>query len=333
MTLISSYSKELRDLDSDKPWLVCVFEEAQKIIPYIQKRDTSEATIIENFVEISRAHGVASIALGQNPSKISERFHQAGFLADFGTESTDMDKVVFGKDYHRAPEEKEQLSTEQMCFLKLTGEQRVLLKVDDYDYTNVLSENQLNELFIHSDEYQQLRDQYHFEPVILDDLEGSKGKKRLTKKRLIHYCQENCLVSKDHCVALEGGKFTKHKIPRKKKKQLQEMLEKEDGNSFIRFCYHVAQNKQDALCILLNYVLQIVQYELLDLSEAQELLLRGELYYQSIIEEQIFLDDIKEEIPDAEIDYELSVIDKPEEYANYSFNFHDFLLDLGENNE
>ena len=255
MTLISSYSKELRDLDSDKPWLVCVFEEAQKIIPFIHKRDTSEATIIENFVEISRAHGVASIALGQNPSKISERFHQAGFLADFGTESTVMDKVIFGKDHHRAAEEKEQLSTEQMCFLKLTGEQRVLLKVDDYDYANVLSEDQLNELFTHNTDYQQLRENYCFEPVLLDDLEGSKGKKRLTKQRLIHYCQENCLVSKEHCVTLEGGKFTKHKVPRKKKKQLQEMLEKEEGNSFIRFCHHVAQNKQDALCILLHYTL------------------------------------------------------------------------------
>ncbi len=333
MSLILSHAKELRDLDSDKPWLVCILEEAQKIVPYIHKRDTSEATIIENFVEIARAHGVAAIAVGQNPSKISERFHQAGFIVDFGTESEALDKVIFGKDFLRAAEEKEQLTSSQMCFAKITGEKRVLLQVDDFDYSRVLSEIQLNEFFEKEPDYQYLRELYQFEPIVLDDLEGEKGKKRLVKQRLLHYCQEKCSKDRNECAIFESEKFTKHKLPRKKKKQLQEKLEKEDGNSFIRFCHHVAKDKQDALCILLHYSIQIVKLELMDLDEAKELLLRGELYYHSLIEEQIFLDEIDYEMPKTDIDYELSFLDKPEEYVNYSFNFHDFLIDNGDCNE
>ncbi len=330
MSLISSYAKELWDLTTDKPWLVCVFEEAQKIVPNIHKRDSSEVSIVENFVEIARAHRVSSIAIGQNPSKISDRFHQAGFIIDFGTESDVLDKVVFGKDFLRAPEEKEQLTSSQMCFVKIMGEKRVLLKVDDYDYSNVLSDNQLNILFEQESTYQLLRDQYQLEPVVLEDLEGKKGKRRLSKQKIVSYCQQNCSTSSNGCPSFDGSKFTKHKLPRKSKKQLQEMLAKENGDSFLRFCHHLAKDKKDALCILLHYVIRIIQNEIIDDTEAQELLLRGELYFQSLIEEQEFLREIEQTESMTEVEYELSLVDKPKEFTKYSFNFKGLLIREGE---
>ena len=106
------------------------------------------------------------------------------------------------------------------------------------------------------------------------------------------------------------------------------MLAKENGNSFIRFCHHLAKNKNDALCILLHYILKIVQYEIIDDVEAQELLLRGELYFQSLIEEQEFLQEIEQTESLTEVEHELSVVDKPKEFTKYSFNFKG--LSIGE---
>ncbi|NHK30087.1 MAG: DUF87 domain-containing protein [Asgard group archaeon] len=330
MGLISSYSKELRDLDSNKPWLVCVFEEAQKIIPLIQKRDTSEATTIENFVEIGRAHGVVSIAIGQSPSKISDRFHQAGFIADFGTESIVLDKTVFGKDFLNAPAEKEQLATTQMCFLKLTGERRVLLKVDDFDYTNALSEQQLEELFTTNSTYHLLREQYNHGPISLEDLAGKSGKKRLAKKKLFQTCLNDCVYKTNICQTLENYRFAKYKLPRKKKKQLLEMLAKERGRSFIRFCHHIAEDKKDADCILLYYLTQIIDLEIMDSQEAEFMLLRGKDYYLSVILEQEELDKAEELeaiLPLEEIEQDYQVYLKEREKPVYSFNFHNLLVD------
>lgn len=104
------------------------------------------------------------------------------------------------------------------------------------------------------------------------------------------------------------------------------MLIKEDGNSFLRFCHHIAKDKNDALCILLHYVLKIIQNEIMSETEAQELLLRGELYYQSLIEQQEFLQEIEQTASLTDVEHELSLIDKPKEITKYFFNFKGLLI-------
>jgi len=328
--LVSSYAKELQDLDTKKPWLVCVFEEAQKIIPLIKRTDTSDTTTVENFVEIGRAHGVVSIGIGQSPAKISDRFHQAGFIVDFGTESDILDKIIFGKDFQNAPAEKEQLATSQMCFVKLTGEKRVLLEVDKFDYSNVLSERELENLYLTDPTYQSLRKHYNFEPISLEDLEGKSGRKRLVKKKMLFNCQKECVYKNDNCQSLENYHFTRHKLPRKNKKQLLEMLAKERGLSFIRFCYHLAENKQDAECILLHYLIIMLDLELIDCEEAEILLMKGKEHYLTILqelEEETKQEEFIASIPLDEIEQDFTLSEDLEEEFDYSFNFNYLLLE------
>ena len=78
-------------------------------------------------------------------------------------------------------------------------------------------------------------------------------------------------------------------------------------------------------------MIRIVQNEIIDDTEAQEIMLRGELYYQSLIEEQEFLWEIEQTESITEVEYELSMVDKPEEFTNYSFNFKGLLIEEGDN--
>ncbi len=139
-SIVSNYMEGLHDLELDIPRYVYVIDELRVLVP---KRTFEKTSFVARYLEIARAHRIAILGSGQNPDLIDQVFQQSGIIIDFGTNSTVMDKVVFEKDHIRAPEEKEQLAPEQMCFLRLVGERRVLLRVADFDYSQALKESEI----------------------------------------------------------------------------------------------------------------------------------------------------------------------------------------------
>ncbi len=115
-------------------------------------------------------------------------------------------------------------------------------------------------------------------------LKESDDQRQLIKELLIPYCQKDCLISSDICPSFIGISFKKYSLPFKNKWQLEKMLFEGGGNPLFRFCYDVAEDKNDVLCILLHYVIIIFQYKLLSVEEAQKVLLIGSNYYHSLID-------------------------------------------------
>ncbi|MBD3190611.1 MAG: DUF87 domain-containing protein [Candidatus Heimdallarchaeota archaeon] len=276
MSMVSSYAKELRDLESEEPWLVCVFEEAHYYIPRIRKLDSSETTPIEAFVRIARAHGVASIAIGQDPNLISEVFEQAGFIALFQTAADRLDKKIFGKDYREAAKEKEWLKRKR-AFIKLSGQRRKMVEIATVDFSEAISREQIKRLLVRRPVYRQLRANYRPLAISGEAFTGEEGRKRQAKKQLLASCQENC-PREERC---QETYFRKYPIPKKKSYELRAMMNEEaEGRKLLRFCRHVAREPEDAPCILLHYLVGMLYGGVLSREEAEAFLEKGKEYYQ-----------------------------------------------------
>ena len=267
-SIIANYLEGLFDFELDVPRYIYVLDELQKLAP---KREFGEKSFIASYLEIARAHRVTILGSGQDPDEIEKVFRQAGLAADFGTHSTIMDKTIFEKNHLRAPEEKEQLTPEQMCFIKLTGERRVLLKVADFDKTTAMDESRLEAFLEIKRSSEFLRANHQFIPISLEDLEGKLGKQRLLKKDLLAVCQANC--DNGHC---SGFTFFKHKLPSKKIEELVELI---NENNFLSFCFREANNKNDLLCVLIHYLGFLLDRKAIETTQAQDLILQGRIFF------------------------------------------------------
>ncbi|MBD3189945.1 MAG: DUF87 domain-containing protein [Candidatus Heimdallarchaeota archaeon] len=273
MNLLSRHSEELHDIHSRKPWLICIFEEAQKLVPRIQKTDSSKLTAIESFMEIARAYGVSSIAVGQNPNLISERFLQAGLIADFGTESRALDNIIFTGEENPsaiASKEKDRLQKPGMCFLKISGSARVLLKINKFQPRRVLAVKQIKELIMRETRYSLLRKKDNPKLVPKGKIKGVREKNQVFKKLILTECWKDC--PKDKCqlaAIIKKNKFALNKITIK---SLREQIE--DGSFFIS-ALSLVRDRQDAPCIILYHILQLVVAEELSIEEGLRILRMG----------------------------------------------------------
>ncbi|MBD3189121.1 MAG: DUF87 domain-containing protein [Candidatus Heimdallarchaeota archaeon] len=279
MNLLSRHGEELHDLNTKYPWLLCIFEEAQKIVPRIQKTDSSKLTAIESFMEIARAYGVSSIAIGQNPLLISERFLQAGFIADFGTESRVLDNIIFTGEEDpsaTASQEKNRLRKPGMCFLKLTGHQRVLLEVNKFRPKRVLTIEQIKKLIARKPQYNFLRKKYQSEIVSEYELEGEKGKIQAFKQLVLTECKKDC--PRDQCHLIDVVKNHQSALKKITIKELKRMIQ--DGSFFIS-ALSMVKDDRDTPCIILYYLIQLVTTGELSMKEALTIFRKGkqELVY------------------------------------------------------
>jgi len=268
--LIANYLEGLFDLELDVPRYIYVLDELQKLVPL---RNFDIKRFIVSYLEIARAHRVTIKGTGQDPDEIAKVFRQAGFTVDFGTHSTSMDKIIFEKDHLRAPEEKEQLAPEQMCFIKLHGERRVLLRVADFDTTKAINESRLMSVLKDKVSSQIIRANHQLIPISVEDLEGKIGKQRIRKKDLLAICQQNC--DNGHC---NGFAFTKYRLPKKSIADLKELVEKEE---FLEFCYREANNKQDFPCVLIYYLGHLLDNNAFNVSDAEQMLQDGLIFTES----------------------------------------------------
>jgi len=267
-SIISNYLDGLHDLEHDTPRFVYILDELQKVAPI----DSVYRSNIRQYLETARAHRVSIWGIGQNPEEIDRVFRQSGVTVDFGTESTINDKVVFEKDHQRAPEEKQQLTPEQMCFVKLTGERRVILKVANFDTNQILNKEQFEEIIRHRIDYQILRAKHNIIPIANTDLVGSRGKHRADRNLLLIECKNQC--NNGQCT---GFTFSKHTLQRKKPEELLGFISDEN---FISFCYREAQNKNDFPCVVIHYLGQLLDKYLIDSTQARQILQAGILYKQ-----------------------------------------------------
>lgn len=322
ISMIKQFSmRELRDREDKPLWLVTVFEEADNFSPARRKFDASEKDEIESWFKLSRGFGVANVILTQIPEEVSTKFRQAGIVVDCGTESRELNDIFNFEDFRK---EKTHLNKKGMGFLKMDNfSHRILFQSRLFKRRAMTSEETLD-YFWTEEQYYQLRDEYRFEEISRADLLGSFGRKWEAKKELIAECRKNC--DRELC-AFINNKFevgVGYKLKKLTTSKIHQMFFKRDTLKDYVWNQLNDENKEDAPCVFLKYLSELVP-KYLPIEEAKQVI-RETSYFE---DENTFNQEVDEGSYsfDAELDYS-SPFDT-DETTSFDDVFHltDFLPD------